>query len=213
MKKITRKKHLEMKIQSILPHPKPKVELEQYSTPSIIASDLLWNALSLGDIEDKNILDLGCGSGIFAIGSALLGSKYSLGIDIDEDSINLAFENADKMGIENIDFIVDDVMDIGNDFEADTIFQNPPFGSQKKAERGIDLKFVEKARELSPNALYSFHMASTEEFLIDYFQSLSFEITHIFRYSFPIPKIYDFHTKESQNVDVIVIRAILEFVQ
>ncbi|MBO5151471.1 MAG: methyltransferase [Methanobrevibacter sp.] len=209
MKKITRKKHLEMKIQSILPHPKPKVELEQYSTPSIIASDLLWNALSLGDIEDKNILDLGCGSGIFAIGSALLGSKYSLGIDIDEDSINLAFENADKMGIENIDFIVDDVMDIGNDFEADTIFQNPPFGSQKKAERGIDLKFVEKARELSPNALYSFHMASTEEFLIDYFQSLSFEITHIFRYSFPIPKIYDFHTKESQNVDVIVIRAIL----
>ena len=209
MKKITRKKHLEMKIQSILPHPKPKVELEQYSTPSIIASDLLWNALSLGDIEDKNILDLGCGSGIFAIGSALLGSKYSLGIDIDEDSINLAFENADKMGIENIDFIVDDVMDIGNDFETDTIFQNPPFGSQKKAERGIDLKFVEKARELSPNTLYSFHMASTEEFLIDYFQSLSFEITHIFRYSFPIPKIYDFHTKESQNVDVIVIRAIL----
>ena len=209
MKKITRKKHLEMKIQSILPHPKPKVELEQYSTPSIIASDLLWNALSLGDIEDKNILDLGCGSGIFAIGSALIGAKSACGIDIDEDSINLAFENADKMGIENIDFIVDDVMDIGNDFEADTIFQNPPFGSQKKAERGIDLKFVEKARELSPNALYSFHMASTEEFLIDYFQSLSFEITHIFRYSFPIPKIYDFHTKESQNVDVIVIRAIL----
>ncbi|MBE6510786.1 MAG: methyltransferase domain-containing protein [Methanobrevibacter millerae] len=209
MKKITRKKHLEMKIQSILPHPKPKVELEQYSTPSIIASDLLWNALSLGDIEDKNILDLGCGSGIFAIGSALIGAKSACGIDIDEDSINLAFENADKMGIENIDFIVDDVMDIGNDFDVDTIFQNPPFGSQKKAERGIDLKFVEKARELSPNALYSFHMASTEEFLIDYFQSLSFEITHIFRYSFPIPKIYDFHTKESQNVDVIVIRAIL----
>ena len=221
MKKITRKKHLEMKIQSILPHPKPKVELEQYSTPSIIASDLLWNALSLGDIEDKNILDLGCGSGIFAIGSALIGAKSACGIDIDEDSINLAFENADKMGIENIDFIVDDVMDIGNDFDVDdvmdigndfdvdTIFQNPPFGSQKKAERGIDLKFVEKARELSPNALYSFHMASTEEFLIEYFQSLSFEITHIFRYSFPIPKIYDFHNKESQDVGVIVIRSIL----
>lgn len=209
MKKITRKKHLEMKIQSILPHPKPKVELEQYSTPSIIASDLLWNALSLGDIEDKNILDLGCGSGIFAIGSALIGAKSACGIDIDEDSINLAFENADKMGIENIDFIVDDVMDIGNDFDVDTIFQNPPFGSQKKAERGIDLKFVEKACELSPNALYSFHMASTEEFLIEYFQSLSFEITHIFRYSFPIPKIYDFHNKESQDVGVIVIRSIL----
>ena len=209
MKKITRKKHLEMKTQSILPHPKPKVELEQYSTPAIIASDLLWNALSLGDIEDKNILDLGCGSGIFAIGSALLGAKFSCGIDIDDDSINMAFENADKIGVDNIDFIVGDVLNIGNDFQTDTIFQNPPFGSQKKADRGMDLKFVKKARDLSPNALYSFHMASTEEFLINYFQDLSFEITHVFRYSFPIPKIYDFHTRESQNVDVIVIRSIL----
>ena len=89
----------------------------------------------------------------------------------------------------------------------DTIFQNPPFGSQKRADKGIDLKFVKKAYEFKPDVIYSFHMASTEEFLIDYYENLSFDITHIFRYSFPIPKIYDFHTKESQNVDVIVIRA------
>ncbi|WP_407378551.1 METTL5 family protein [Methanobrevibacter sp.] len=209
MKKITRKKHLEMKIQSILPHPKPKVELEQYSTPSIIASDLLWNALSLGDIEDKNILDLGCGSGIFAIGSALLGAKSAIGIDIDEDSINLALENASNMKAENIDFISEDVLGLENNFDADTIFQNPPFGSQKKADKGMDLKFVKKAHDLSPDVLYSFHMASTEDFLINYFDELSFEITHIFRYSFPIPKIYDFHTKESRDVNVIVIRSTL----
>ena len=35
------------------------------------------------------------------------------------------------------------------------------------------------------------------------------EITHIFRYNFPIPKIYEFHTRESANVEVIVIRAFL----
>ncbi|MBR0271016.1 MAG: methyltransferase [Methanobrevibacter sp.] len=207
MKKITRKKHLEMKIQSVLPHPNPKVELEQYSTPSIIASDLLWNALSLGDIEDKNILDLGCGSGIFAIGSALLGAKSSIGVDIDVESVNRARDNAKNMDVGNADFIVGDVLSLEKNLEADTIFQNPPFGSQKHADRGIDLEFVKKAYELSPNALYSFHMASTEEFLIDYFEKLSFKITHIFRYSFPIPKIYDFHTKESRDVDVIVIRS------
>ena len=67
MKKITRKKHLEMRLQSIPSHPKPKVNLEQYTTPSIIASDLVWNAFSLGDIDGKNIFDLGCGTGIFAI--------------------------------------------------------------------------------------------------------------------------------------------------
>ena len=58
MKKITRKKHLEMRLQNIPSHPKPKVNLEQYSTPSIIASDLVWNAFSFGDIDSKNIFDL-----------------------------------------------------------------------------------------------------------------------------------------------------------
>ena len=90
------------------------------------------------------------------------------------------------------------------------MIQNPPFGSQRNADRGQDLKFVKKAIEFSPEVLYSFHMASTEEFLIDYYIRNNLEITHIFRYDFPIPKIYDFHTKEKQNVDVIVIRAILK---
>ena len=209
MKKITRKKHLEMRIQSIPSHPKPKVELEQYATPSNIASDLLWNALSLGDIENKKVLDLGCGCGIFSIGSALLGAESAIGVDIDCDSIDLARVSAEKFNIENVKFVVSDVCDLDNDLEANTIFQNPPFGSQKRADRGIDLKFVKKAFELKPDVLYSFHMSSTEEFLMDYYENLSFKITHIFRYSFPIPKIYDFHTRESQNVKVIVIRAII----
>ena len=97
MKKITRKKHLEMRLQNIPAHPKPKVGLEQYTTPSVIASDLIWNAFSLGDIEDKNILDLGCGTGVFAIGSALMGANSSIGVDIDEDSIELASEVSRKL--------------------------------------------------------------------------------------------------------------------
>ena len=205
--KITRKKHLEMRIQSIPSHPKPKVDLEQYSTPSVIASDLLWNALSLGDIEGKNILDLGCGCGIFSIGSVLLGAEFAAGVDIDKDAIDLARQCMNDYNINNMEFFESDVNDFSPDFDVDTIFQNPPFGSQKNAERGIDLQFVNKAREFQPNTLYSFHMASTEEFLINYYQELSFEITHIFRYAFPIPRIYEFHTNESRNVEVIVIRA------
>ena len=54
MKKITRKKHLEMKLQSVPYHPNPDVTLEQYTTPSVIASDLLWNAYGLGDVKSKN---------------------------------------------------------------------------------------------------------------------------------------------------------------
>lgn len=209
MKKITRKKHLEMKLQSIPTHPKPKVGLEQYTTPSIIASDLLWNASSLGDIDGRDIVDLGCGTGIFAIGSALMGANSSIGVDIDGDSISLACEVQDKLKVANVSFICSDIDDFNDGLKVDTVFQNPPFGSQRNADKGQDLKFVEKAIEIGPEVLYSFHMASTEEFLINYFEKNNLEITHIFRYKFPIPKIYQFHTKEKQDVNVIVIRAIL----
>lgn len=204
MKKITKKKHLEMAIQKVPKHPNPKVDLEQYSTPATIAADLLWNAYSLGDIADKKVMDLGCGTGIFAIASKLLGAASAIGVDIDKDSTDLASSYCG-----DVDFICSDICDLENDFDVDTIFQNPPFGSQKNVKKGADLKFISKAIELSPKVLYSFHMASTEEFLISYFEKNDLEITHIFRYNFPIPKIYEFHTRESANVEVIVIRAFL----
>jgi len=211
MKKITRKKHLEMKLQSVPPHPNPKVGLEQYSTPSVIASDLIWNASSLGDIEGKNVVDLGCGSGILTLGCALMGANRAFGVDIDNDSITLACDSLEKLKVENAEFILSDINDYDKDDAVDTVIQNPPFGSQRKAEHGQDLKFVEKACQLKPDVLYSFHMASTEEFLISYYEKNNLEITHIFRYNFPIPRIYEFHTKEKQNVDVIVIRAFSDF--
>lgn len=209
--KITKKKHLEMKLQSVPPHPNPKVDLEQYSTPSVIASDLIWNAYSLGDIENKNILDLGCGTGMFTIASALMGANKACGVDIDGDSIQLADETSQKLKLDNVNYMLSDIDEFVSSYETDTIIQNPPFGSQRKAKGGEDLNFVKKAVDISPHVLYSFHMASTEDFLINFYRENGFEITHIFRYDFPIPKIYDFHTKEKQNVDVIVFRALFDF--
>ena len=204
MKKITKKKHLEMAIQKVPKHPNPKVDLEQYSTPATIAADLLWNAYSLGDIADKKVMDLGCGTGIFAIASKLLGAASAIGVDIDKDSIDLASSYCG-----DVNFICSDICDLENDFDVDTIFQNPPFGSQKNAKKGADLKFISKAIELSPKVLYSFHMASTEEFLISYFEKMIWKLLIFSDIIFPIPKIYEFHTMESANVEVIVIRAFL----
>ncbi len=207
MRKITRKKHLEIELQKVPPHPNPKVELEQYSTPAIIAADLLWNALSLEDISGKTILDLGCGCGIFAIGSCLLGADFAKGVDIDRDSIKLAEKISSDYDISNIDFEICDVNKFNCDYKPDTIFQNPPFGSQKMSDNGADLDFVLKSYELSPDVLYSFHMASTKDFLLDFYDKIGFNVTHLFRYDFSIPKIYDFHKNEFRDVSVIVIRA------
>lgn len=206
MKKISKKKHLEIAIDSIPKHPRPKVELEQYSTPSIIAADLMWNAYLIGDIDNKNILDLGCGVGILGISAKLLGAKNVVGVDIDEEPIAIANDLS-----YDIEFIVSDIKDFTHDLEFNTIFQNPPFGSQEKAEKGTDLKFINKSIELSPKAIYSFHMASTEDFIINYFNKKGFTTTHIFRYKFPIPKIYEFHNREIKDIDVIVIRAQIFF--
>ena len=170
----------------------------------------MWNAFALGDIEDRDVIDLGCGTGVFAIASALMGASSSIGVDVDEDSISLAMDVKDKLKVDNADFIVSDIDEFNHESNADTVFQNPPFGSQRNAKSGQDLKFVQKAIDLNPDVLYSFHMASTQDFLIGYYEDNGLEITHIFRYNFPIPKIYDFHTKEKQNVDVIVMRAILK---
>lgn len=47
----------------------------------------------------ERILDLGCGSGILSIGSFLLGAKECTAVDIDENSVKIALENAGKNNI------------------------------------------------------------------------------------------------------------------
>lgn len=47
----------------------------------------------------RRVLDLGCGSGILAIASLLLGAEYALGCDIDEKAPGVAGENAALNGI------------------------------------------------------------------------------------------------------------------
>lgn len=228
--KISKKKHLEMILENVPHHPNPKVDLEQYSTPATIAADLMWNAYGLGDIMDMNILDLGCGTGMFAIASSLMGARYSLGVDIDEESIALAkitqndISNQHDIDITNTNFIVGDVNSFNsiNDLlnesnhnniddnamsldKFDTLIQNPPFGSQERGLRHADRKFMEFAVR-SAEVIYSFHMKSTEEFVIDYYRDLGADVTHKLVYKFPIPKIYDFHRDESRDVKVVVLR-------
>jgi ribosomal protein L11 methyltransferase len=40
------------------------------------------------------VLDMGCGSGILSIASILLGAKSAVGVDIDENAVRIAKENA-----------------------------------------------------------------------------------------------------------------------
>ncbi len=54
--------------------------------------ELIEKNLNDGD----KVLDLGCGSGILSIGAVILGASTVYAVDIDENSVKIATENADK---------------------------------------------------------------------------------------------------------------------
>ena len=55
----------------------PDVMLEQYKTSSHLAAHMLFTIQdAYGEIEGKTIADFGCGTGILAIGSQVLGAGY-----------------------------------------------------------------------------------------------------------------------------------------
>ena len=58
------------------------------------------------------MLDIGCGSGILALASVLLGAKSAVGVDIDAQSVKTATENAEINNISNkAKFLVGDLAD------------------------------------------------------------------------------------------------------
>ena len=62
--------------------------------------------------DDTKMLDIGCGSGILAIASVLLGAESALGVDIDAQSVKTARENAEINNMsEKTEFIVGDLAD------------------------------------------------------------------------------------------------------
>lgn len=51
------------------------------------------------NLNDCNVLDFGCGSGILAIAALLLGAKHAVGTDIDFQALDASRDNADRNNI------------------------------------------------------------------------------------------------------------------
>jgi len=196
-----RRRSLEITLDRLARPEKPSPESEQYTTPSSIASDMLWTALSFGDIQGKSITDLGCGNGILGIGAALLGASSVVCIDKDPSMIELARENALAADVE-IETLCEDVEDIEARF--DTVIQNPPFGAQR---RGADRPFIKTAIRISDVA-YSLHLTETTDFVARFGNSLGAEVNHIKNYKFEIPFMFEFHSKPVGHIDVSLLRLI-----
>ena len=77
---------------------------------------------------------------------------------------------------------------------------NPPFGSQKK---GADIPFLKKAFEISDH-LYTIHNFKTLDYLRDFISKSGHEIFLERGYELTIKRTFDFHTKERENIDVVI---------
>lgn len=60
---------------------------------------LCLEALEEHITDGATVLDVGCGSGILAVASLLLGAKSAIGIDIDELAVKSSRENAERNGV------------------------------------------------------------------------------------------------------------------
>ncbi|MFA5268766.1 MAG: METTL5 family protein [Methanoregula sp.] len=196
-------KNLEMMLQRLAGFSRPRASLEQYQTPAPLAARLLFHALMKGDIEGKRVCDLGCGTGILAIGAALLGAETATGIEIDEKAVDTAKENAALLDAE-VTFMVADVKTPDLPARAgpcDTVVMNPPFGAQKAH---ADRPFIDCALTLAP-VTYSIFNAGSVQFVNAYTAQRA-EITEKIGGAFPIKRTFAFHTKDVQEIEVEILR-------
>ncbi len=66
-----------------------------FGTGTHATTSLCLNIMQDYITEDTDMLDIGCGSGILAIASVLLGAKKAVGVDIDAQSVKTAKENSE----------------------------------------------------------------------------------------------------------------------
>lgn len=195
-------KRLEIELESLSGFTSPRVGLEQYGTPAVVAARLLFHAYMRGDIEGKYVCDLGCGTGVLACGAALLGATHVNAIDIDPGALETARENACSLGV-NVDFFAADIRDTATLAIAgpcDTVVMNPPFGAQRKH---ADRPFIDLSLELG-SVVYGIFNAGSLPFIKSYIQNRG-RVDDVVSCMFPLRYTFAHHKKERVDIPVEII--------
>lgn len=197
-----RKRDLEIALSKIGLHNSPRLSWEQYQTSSSVAATLLYQAeTEHHDIAGRKVVDLGCGTGIFAIGASLMGAELVVGVDHDLRAVKSARGYQQELGA-TVEWVVGDIEAARGEF--DTAVQNPPFGVRKP---GSDVKFLRKALNIA-RIVYSIHKKSVKsrKFLESKIRALNGRITSLSEARLLIPHQFEFHRKPRRFVAVDIYR-------
>jgi ribosomal protein L11 methyltransferase len=72
-----------------------------FGTGSHPTTAMCLRLLAATDVENKQVTDFGCGSGVLAIGALLLGARAALGVDTDPQALVASRSNAQRNRIED----------------------------------------------------------------------------------------------------------------
>lgn len=192
------KANLKRKLSHVEDFKSPRVELEQYQTPPQLAADIVYSCYMQGH---EKVVDLGTGTGILAIGAALLGLDVTA-VEVDSKALKEAKKNADNIGVE-IDFVEKDITQFNPSTEFDAVVMNPPFNVQ--SDEGP--KFWEKALTVG-DTVFGVAGKGFETRLKRLCNEFNHEIVASEAYTIGLPASYEFHLEESREtpIDVYVTR-------
>lgn len=193
------KRQLEIKLGKLKILEKPSLKLEQYPVSPEAASELLYLAGFEHDDLNRRVIDLGTGTGRLAIGAALMAAEEVVGVDVDEQALALARENAERAEAE-VEWVHSDIERINGKF--DTVIMNPPYGTRIAH---ADTRFLEKAFQLAP-IVYSIHKSSTREYLLQFLTKSDWHVDQIRSMGMVIPHLFEFHEKKKGVVEVDLYR-------
>ena len=185
----------------------PRAPLEQYRTPPELAAHLIHLADLRGDVEDRTIVDLGCGTGMLALGAALRGPDRAVGLDIDPAPLRTARDNETKVASSaSVSWVRGDAErpPLSPPRSETTVVMNPPFGAQTGNEHA-DRTFLETTASIA-SVSYSIHNQGSQEFVGSFATDNGGTVTDSYETEFEIPHQFDFHEDESRSVTAEVYR-------
>jgi len=176
--------------------PRPDPSLEQVPTPPERAAELLLAAWHRGDIEGRSVADLGSGTGVLALGAALLGAGRVEGWEVDPTAVEIARQWAVRWTLP-AEFHAAEVREASG--PADTVVMNPPFGAQRA---GADREFWTAAFRLRPRRVYAFALTASRSFIARRANEADARIVDLHPVPWELPALFPHHRAPSRSLKV-----------
>ncbi len=182
----------------------PNIRSEQYSLPSDLISFIL--ILAKKDLTNRNIVDLGCGTGRFTLPISKFFSKRVIGVDNDISVLDQLRTTMKKLNL-HVDLLntaIEFVEASNWKYLFRTTIMNPPFGTQR---RGIDQVFLRKSLSYSEVVL-SLHKTSISSRSLWKRIASSHKKTStiLATIEFSLPRTFKFHNRDQHKVQVDLVR-------